>query len=61
MSARTLPPVSEDLAARLRAAAAAVSPSDARTWVPPAPTPTGLLRVLIQAICPPVAGWCRQA
>jgi hypothetical protein len=58
MSARTLAPVSDDLAARLRAAAAASSPSEAQTWLPREPAARSFFRTLIQAICPPALRWC---
>jgi hypothetical protein len=61
MSAGMLPPLPEDLAARLRAAAAAASPSEARTWLPKPPSTAGILRALIQVLCTPGAGWCREA
>jgi hypothetical protein len=61
MSARTLAPVSEALAARLRLAAAASSPNEAQTWLPAAPLATSMWRALVQALCSPAVRWCRQA
>ena len=61
MSGPALPPLSADLVARLRAAAAAASPSEARTWLPAAPPAVTILRNVIRAMCPPIFGWCRQA
>lgn len=60
MSARALAPVSEDLAARLRAAAAASSPNEAQTWLPSAPVARSFFRTLVETLCPPALRWCRQ-
>jgi hypothetical protein len=61
MSTGTLPPVPADLVARLRAAAAAASPSEARTWVPTATRATGFQQTLFRVMWALAAGWYRHA
>ena len=57
----TLDPLSDDLIARLRAAASATSPGEARAWLPaPRPT-TRLLRILARYLGAPSIGWYLHA
>jgi hypothetical protein len=56
-----LEPISDELIARLRAAAAAASPSQARTWLPVPGPATRLLQAVVRAIQAQPPGWYLHA